>query len=220
MKILVIDVGGKHVKLLASGQTARREFVSGPSMTVENMVSGVLKAAEGWQYEGVSIGYPGVVVHGRPVSEPHNLAKGWVGYDFQAAFERPVKLMNDASMQALGSYEGGRMLFLGFGTGLGSAMIVDGTLQPMEIGHLPYEKGTYEDYVGERGLKTRGKKKWRHHVNRVVALLAAALEPTDIVLGGGNVDRLDELPPNCRAGSNDNAFVGGFRLWDGASATD
>jgi glucose-6-phosphate isomerase len=216
MNILVIDVGGSHVKILATGEQTRREFTSGPTMTVKQMVSGVLKAAEGWDYEAVSIGYPGVVLHGRPISEPHNLAPGWVGFDFAAAFGRPVKLMNDAAMQALGSYAGGKMLFLGLGTGLGSAMVVDGTVESMELGHLPYKKGTYEDYVGEPGLKRRGEEKWMHDVNDVVALLVAALEPTDVVLGGGNVDRLKELPPGCRAGDNANAFRGGLLLWEEA----
>jgi polyphosphate glucokinase len=217
MKILVVDIGGSHVKILATGEKTRRTFTSGPTMTVERMVSGVLKLAEGWNYEAVSIGYPGVVLHGRPVSEPHNLAPGWVGFDFEAAFGRPVRIMNDAAMQALGSYKRGKMLFLGLGTGLGSAMIVDGTVESMELGHLPYKKGTYEDYVGERGLKRRGKVKWRRYVNDVVALLVAALEPTDVVLGGGNLDKLKELPPGCRAGANANAFLGGFRLWEAAA---
>jgi polyphosphate glucokinase len=216
MNILVVDVGGSHVKILATGEKTRREFTSGPTMTVEQMVSGVLKLAEGWKYEAVSIGYPGVVLHGRSVSEPHNLAPGWVGFDFEAAFGRPVKLRNDAAMQALGSYKGGKMLFLGLGTGLGSAMVVDGVVEAMELGHLPYRKGTYEDYVGERGLKRRGRVKWRRYVEDVVALLVAALEPTDVVLGGGNLGMLKELPPGCRAGDNANAFLGGFRLWERA----
>ena len=215
MNVLVIDVGGTHVKLLATGERTRREFASGPSMTVDAMVQGVLKTAAGWTYDAVSIGYPGVVVHGHAVADPHNLAPGWVGFDFEKAFGHPVRVVNDASMQALGSYEGGRMLFLGLGTGLGSAMIVDGTLQSMELGHLPYKKATYEDYLGKDGLKKRGKKKWRHHVEEVVEILRAALEPTDVVLGGGNVGLLRHLPPGCRAGSNDNAIVGGFRLWQG-----
>jgi polyphosphate glucokinase len=216
MNVLVIDVGGTHVKLLATGEKSPRKFVSGPKMTVEQMVSGVLRLAQGWAYEAISLGYPGVVLHGRPASEPHNLAPGWVGFDFEAAFGCPVKLMNDAAMQALGSYRGGRMLFLGLGTGLGSAMVVDGIVEAMELGHLPYRKGTYEDYLGERGLKRKGKKKWRRCVNDVVSILVAALEPTDVVIGGGNVARLKELPPGCRAGDNANAFLGGFRLWEDA----
>jgi polyphosphate glucokinase len=214
MKILVVDVGGTHVKVLASGQKTPREFVSGPSMTAKQMVSGVLKAAKGWTYEAVSIGYPGPVLRGRPVSEPHNLGRGWVGFDFEQAFGCPVKLLNDAAMQALGSYEGGKMLFLGLGTGLGSTMIVDGIIEPMELAHLPYRKGAYEDYIGIRGLKRVGKKKWRRYVEDVVARLFSALEPEYVVLGGGNVHKLKVLPPKCRAGENTNAFRGGFRMWE------
>jgi polyphosphate glucokinase len=180
------------------------------------MVAGVLKAAGRWKYEAVSIGYPGVALHNKPVSEPHNLRPGWVGFDFEAAFGCPVKLINDAAMQALGSYEGGKMLFLGLGTGLGSAMIVEGIVEPMELGHLPYRKGTYEDYVGIRGWKRMSEKKWRHNVEDVVARLIAALEPDYVVLGGGNVHKLRELPPGCRLGENTNAFRGGFRLWEEA----
>ncbi|MCC6428251.1 MAG: ROK family protein [Phycisphaerales bacterium] len=216
MRILVVDVGGTHVKILATGHRARREFVSGPTMTAEVMAAGVLRAAEGWTYDVVSIGYPGPVLRGRPVLEPHNLAPGWVGFDFKAAFGRPVKIMNDAAMQALGSYEGGKMLFLGLGAGLGSAMIVDGIVEPMELGHLPYREGTFEDYVGLRGLKRVGKKKWRTYVDDVVTRLVAALEPEDVVLGGGNVHRLKELPAGCRGGDNANAFRGGFRMWEEA----
>jgi len=214
MQILVVDVGGNHVKILVRGQETLREFVSGPSMTAGEMVSGVLKAAEGWKFEAVSIGYPGPVLRGKPISEPHNLGRGWVGFDFEAAFRCPVKLINDAAMQALGSYEGGKMLFLGLGTGLGSAMIVDGIVEPMELGHLPYRKGAYEDYVGIRGLKRVGKRKWRRYVEDVVARLIAALQPEYVVLGGGNVHKLKELPPKCRMGENANAFRGGFRLWE------
>jgi polyphosphate glucokinase len=180
------------------------------------MVSGVLESAAGWKYDAVSIGYPGPVLRGRPVSEPHNVGPGWVGFDFRAAFRRPVRLINDAAMQALGSYKGGKMLFLGLGTGLGSAMIVDGILEPMELGHLPYKRGTYEDYVGERRLRRAGKQKWRRDVEDVVARLIAALEPDDVVLGGGNVRKLKKLPPGCRVGENANAFRGGFRLWQAA----
>jgi polyphosphate glucokinase len=216
MNVLVIDVGGTHVKILATGQETRREFDSGPTMTAVEMVAGVLQAAEGWAHDVVSIGYPGPVLRGKPVSEPHNLGPGWVGFDFEAAFKCPVKIVNDAVMQALGSYRGGRMLFLGLGTGLGSAMLVDGILEPMELGHLPYKKGTFEDYVGIRGLKRLGRKKWRKHVVDVVARLTAATEAEDVVLGGGNVKKLNELPPGCREGDNDNAFLGGFRLWEEA----
>jgi polyphosphate glucokinase len=214
MQVLVVDVGGNHVKTLATGQKTPREFASGPSMTAKEAVAAVLKIADDWKYKAVSIGYPGVVLHGKPVSEPHNLGPGWVGFDFEAAFGCPVKLVNDAAMQALGSYDGGKMLFLGLGTGLGSAMIVDGIVEPMELGHLPYRKKTYEDYVGIRGLKRVGKKKWRRHVEDVVARLIAALQPDDVVLGGGNVQKLEEMPPRCRMGDNANAFLGGFRLWE------
>jgi glucose-6-phosphate isomerase len=214
MDILVIDVGGTHVKLLATGQDAPRQFSSGPELTPEQMVGGVVQAAAGWDYEAVSVGYPGPVLHDRPVSDPVNLGPGWVGFDFAVALGRPVQLVNDAVMQALGSYDGGRMLFLGLGTGLGSALIVDGVIEPMELGHLPYRKATFEDYVGIRGLNRLGKRKWRRAVADVVARLTAALEPDSVVLGGGNVKKLKELPPKCRAGNNANAFVGGFRLWE------
>jgi polyphosphate glucokinase len=216
MNVLVIDIGGTHVKLVATGQDAPRQFLSGPELTSEQMVAGVVQAAAGWDYEAVSVGYPGPVLHGRPLSDPVNLGPGWVGFDFAAAFGRPVKVVNDAAMQALGSYEGGKMLFLGLGTGLGSAMIADGVIEPMELAHLPYRKATFEDYVGIRGLERLGKKKWRRAVFDVVARLTAALEPDYVVLGGGNAKRLKELPPKCRAGDNANAFLGGFRLWESA----
>jgi polyphosphate glucokinase len=215
MNILVIDVGGTHVKILASGKTEKREIDSGPTLTAQRMVSSVKKLADGWEYDAVSIGYPGPVVHDRPITEPYNLGKGWMGFDFAAAFKLPTKVVNDAAMQALGSYRGGKMLFLGLGTGLGSTMIVDGIVQPMELGHLPYKKRTYEDYVGARGLDEFGKKVWRKHVESVVECLVAALEPHDIVLGGGNAKKLKELPPSCRLGDNANAFKGGFRMWEG-----
>jgi polyphosphate glucokinase len=211
--VLVVDVGGTSVKILATGQSERRSFLSGPTLTPKRMVSEVKKLAKGWRYDVASIGYPGPVLHGRPIADPHNLGRGWVGFDFAAALGCPVKVVNDAAMQALGSYQGGRMLFLGLGTGLGSTMIVDAIAEPMELGHLPYKKGTYEDYVGRAGLERCGKKKWRRHVADVTARLIAALEPHDTVLGGGNVKKLAELPPNCRAGDNANAFRGGFRLW-------
>jgi polyphosphate glucokinase len=177
------------------------------------MVSEVRKLASDFKFEVVAMGYPGPVLHDRPVAEPHNLAPGWVGFDFGAAFGCPVKIVNDAAMQALGSYKGGKMLFLGLGTGLGTTLVVEGIVEAMELGHLPYKNGTYEDYVGARGLEKHGKAKWQQHVAEVVALLTAALEPDDVVLGGGNVKELDVLPPGCRAGSNANAFLGGFRLW-------
>ncbi len=214
MNVLAIDVGGTNVKLLASGHETRRKFPSGPTLTAKAMVDKVRKAAADWKYDVVSIGYPGAVLDGRILGEPHNLAKGWSGFNFEKAFGCPVKVINDAAMQALGSYKGGRMLFLGLGTGLGSAMIIDGILQPMELAHLPYRKATYEDYVGLRGMKKYGKKKWRKYVTDVVAKLAAALEPDDIVLGGGNSKKIKVLPPKCRAGDNANAFIGGFRLWE------
>jgi polyphosphate glucokinase len=216
MNVLVIDIGGTNVKLLATGQSEARRFASGPELTAEQMVAGVLQATAGWDYDAVSMGYPGPVLCGRPVSDPVNLGSGWVGFDFAVAFGRPVKVVNDAALQALGSYEGGRMLFLGLGTGLGSAMIADGVIEPMELAHLPFRKATFEDYVGIRGLKRLGKKKWRLTVADVVARLTAALEPEYVVLGGGNVKNLKELPPKCRAGDNANAFVGGFRLWEPA----
>ena len=189
MNVLVIDVGGTNIKILASGQGTPRKFPSGSELTAAKMVARVVKAAADWEYEVVSVGYPGPVLRGRPVSDPVNLGPGWVGFDFDTAFDRPVKLVNDAVLQALGSYEGGRMLFLGLGTGLGTALIVDGEIEPMELGHLPYRKATFEDYVGVRGLKRLGKKKWRRAVADVVARLTAALEPDYVVLGGGNVNK-------------------------------
>jgi polyphosphate glucokinase len=219
MNVLVIDVGGTHVKILATGQKEPRKFDSGPSLTPEKMVASVKELVGDWRYGGISIGYPGPVLHNRPIAEPHNLAPGWVAFNYEAAFGCPVKIVNDAAMQALGSYKSGKMLFLGLGTGLGTTLIVDGIVEPMELGHLPYKKATYEDYVGERGLKKHGHHKWRRHVADVVKLLVAALEPDDVVLGGGNVKKLDELPPGTRAGDNANAFIGGFRLWQPVKAT-
>jgi polyphosphate glucokinase len=219
MNVLAIDVGGTHVKILATGQRKRREFESGRTLMPRRMVAGVKKLAADWKYDVVSIGYPGPVLRNRPVTEPPNLAKGWVGFNFERAFKCPVKVVNDAAMQALGSYRRGRMLFLGFGTGLGTTFIVDGVVEPMELGHLPYRKATYEDYVGLRGLKKHGKKKWRKYVADVVARLIAAVEPDDVVLGGGNVHKLKKLPKGCRAGDNANAFKGGFRLWEDAAGT-
>lgn len=214
MNVLAIDIGGTNVKILASGEKEPRKFPSGPHLTPREMVAGVKKLARGWKFDAVSMGYPGMVIHNHPVAEPRNLGRGWIGFDYRAAFGKPVKIVNDAAMQALGSYKGGKMLFLGLGTGLGSTVIADGIVEPMELAHLPYRKGTYEDYVGLRGLKKRGKKKWRSHVNKVVAQLTAALEPDDIVLGGGNVKKLKALPSGCRQGNNANAFLGGFRLWE------
>jgi polyphosphate glucokinase len=216
--ILVIDVGGTHLKVQASGQPSERKFPSGPSMTAGRMVRKVKDLAKGWTYRAISIGYPGPVVHGRPLREPYNLGSGWVGFNFAKAFGRPVKVINDAAMQALGSYEGGRMLFLGLGTGLGSAMIVDGIVEPMELAHLPYKKRTYEDYLGLHGLERMGKKKWSRHVGEVVAELREALQADYVVLGGGNVKRLKSLPPKTRRGDNRNAFLGGIRLWASGGA--
>jgi len=213
MKVLVVDIGGAHVKMLATGQKQSREFPSGPKMTPRKMVAGVKKLAKDWKYDAVSIGYPGVVLGNRVAADPYNLGQGWAGFDFEAAFKRPVKVINDAAMQALGSYKHGKILFLGLGTGLGSAMVVNGIVEPMELGHLPYRKCTFEDYVGVSGRKRLGQKKWEQTVRDVVARLVAALEPEDVVLGGGNVKNLKKLPPGCRVGNNANAFAGGFRIW-------
>jgi polyphosphate glucokinase len=213
VKVLAIDIGGTHVKVSVSNRRGEREFVSGPSLTPGEMVSKVRKLVADWDYDVVSVGYPGLVSQNRPVLDPWNLGKGWAGFNFEVAFRRPVKVVNDAAMQALGSYKRGKMLFLGLGTGLGSAVIVNGIIEPMELGHLPYRKTTFEDYVGLRGLNRYGKKKWRRYVADVVQRLITALEPEDVVLGGGNVRKLKKLPPGCRAGDNANAFLGGFRLW-------
>jgi len=214
MKILTIDIGGTHVKALVSGGRAPRKFKSGPALTPSLMVKRVTRLTSDWSYGAISIGYPGLVVHGRIAAEPVNLGRGWLGFDFAKAFGRPTKLSNDAAMQALGSYQGGRMLFLGLGTGLGSAMIVDGQLEPMELAHLPFRKSrTYEDELGVAALKRLGKKKWRKQVWAAVAALRAALEPDDVVLGGGNAKKLSKLPDGVRLGNNANAMIGGFRLW-------
>jgi polyphosphate glucokinase len=214
MKVLVVDVGGTTVKIAAVNQLARRKFKSGPTMTVRQMIAGVKNLAQGWKYDCISIGYPGVVKHNRPMTEPHNLARGWVDFDYAAAFGRPVKIINDAAMQAVGSYKSGTLLFLGLGTGLGSALVVDGMVVPLELAHLPYRRSTYEYYLGLHGKERAGNKKWRNHVADVVADLIAAFRPDDVVLGGGNSKRLKKLPKACRLGHNDNAFAGGFRLWD------
>jgi predicted NBD/HSP70 family sugar kinase len=211
--VLTVDVGGSHVKTLLNGVGERRRFVSSKKLTPREMVSGVLELTPDWNYEAVSVGIPAPVQSGRVVSDPVNLGKGWVDFDYAAAFGKPTKLINDAAMQALGSYEGGRMLFLGLGTGLGSAMILDGILQPMELAHLPFRSGTFEDYVGSKGMKKLGLKRWRKAVCETIGLLMAALEPEYVVLGGGNADELDELPANVRLGHNEDAFLGGFRLW-------
>jgi polyphosphate glucokinase len=214
--VLVIDVGGTSVKILAAGQTESRSFRSGPKLTPRLMVSRVSKLASDWSYDAVSIGYPGPVLGGRPAAEPVNLGRGWVGFDFEQAFGLPVRVINDAAMQALGSYRGGKMLFLGLGTGLGTALVIDGVVKPMELGHLPYKSDTYENYVGRAGLERDGKRRWRLHVEDVIERLKAAFQPDETVIGGGNVNRIEPLPAGCRAGENANAFLGGFRLWAGA----
>ena len=214
MKVLVVDVGGTSVKIAAMNQGARRKFKSGPTMSARQMIAGVKILAQGWKYDRISIGYPGVVKDNRPMTEPHNLARGWVNFDYAAAFGCPVKIINDAAMQAVGSYKSGTMLFLGLGTGLGSALVVEGVVVPMELAHLPYRRSTYEYYLGLHGKERAGNKKWRNHVAAVVADLMAAFRPDDVVLGGGNSKRLKRLPKACRLGDNDNAFAGGFRLWD------
>jgi polyphosphate glucokinase len=212
--VMTIDVGGSHVKILLSSGGEERRDKSGPDMTAGQMIDKVKALADGLHYDVVAMGYPGPVHHDKPLIEPKNLGKGWVGCDFAAAFGRPTKVVNDALMQAVGSYDGGRMLFLGLGTGLGAAMIVENVAQPMELAHLPYKKGlSFEDYIGERGLEKRGLNKWRKSVFDVVGRLRAAMEPDYVVIGGGNVEKLDELPPDCRRGDNQRAFEGGFRLW-------
>jgi predicted NBD/HSP70 family sugar kinase len=213
--ILVIDVGGTHVKFRIGEHGAAAEFESGPRITPGRMVRRLRKLLDGKRYDAVSIGYPGLVYHGRIAAEPHNLGKGWVGYDFAAAFQRPVRLVNDAAMQAIGSYRGGRMLFLGLGTGLGATLIIDGVVEPTEVGHMPYKRGrTFEHYVGERGRERLGNRRWRKAVRTVIADLNAAFEADYIVLGGGNARRLKKLPRGVRLGGNNHAFIGGLRLWD------
>ena len=215
-RVLAIDVGGSHVKILVTGETTLRRFVSGDDLTPQRTVEGVLEEVGDWQFDVVSIGIPAPIKGGRVAREPANLGDGWVEFDFEHAFSRPTKIVNDAAMQALGSYEGGMMLFLGLGTGLGSALVVEPQLVvPMELAHLPFRKATFEDYVGSRGLKRAGRKKWQKAVDDAVTTLSAALAPDYVVLGGGNADKLDGLPENARLGSNENAFVGGFRLWRG-----
>lgn len=214
MNILVVDVGGSNVKMLATGQTEARKFPSGLTMTPEMMVTGVKELAGDWAYDVVAVGYPGLVHRGDVVKDPKNLAPGWVGFNFEAAFGCPVRLINDAAMQALGSYENGTMLFLGLGTGLGSALVVEGVVVPLELAHLPYRKGTYEYYLGKPALERLGKKKWREYVETCVGQLIEALQLDDVVIGGGQVKVLKHLPAGCRPGHNSNAFVGGFRLWE------
>jgi polyphosphate glucokinase len=212
--VLAIDLGGSHVKMLLSSGSDRRTAISGSAMSAQKMVETVKELTADWQYDVIGMGYPGPVTDNKPAAEPHNLGPGWKDFDFSAAFGKPVRLINDAVMQAIGSYKDGNMLFLGLGTGLGSAMIVNHVCLPMELAHLPYKKdGTFEDFVGERGLEKYGKKKWRKSVEKVVGKLQAALLPHEIVIGGGNVEKLENLPNGCRAGDNENAFLGGFRLW-------
>jgi predicted NBD/HSP70 family sugar kinase len=212
--ILVVDIGGTHVKLRMKGQSAPTKIPTGPTMTARRMAGLVRQAVKGWPYRRVSIGYPGPVAVGRPLHDPANLGGGWVGFDFRKAFGRPVRLTNDAAMQALGGYKGGRMLFLGLGTGLGTALVLDGVLQPLEASHLPYRNGrTYEDYLGKKGYARLGKKKWRRHVEIVVEQLRMALRVDDVLIGGGNAKKLKTLPPGTRLGSNVDAFLGGLRLW-------
>jgi polyphosphate glucokinase len=218
MKILVIDIGGTNVKVLATGHEAPRKIPSGPELTPEKMVTEVLSATPDWDYEAVSIGFPGPVLCGQPITEPVNLGPGWMGFDFAAAFHRPVKVINDAGMQALGSYQGGKMLFLGLGTGLGAAVILDGTLEALELGRFHYKKNTIEHYVGNKGKKRLGRKRWQKHVEVIVEHLIAALKPSDVVLGGGNAKKLNPLPPGTRLGDNTFAFLGGFRLWEEEAA--
>jgi len=215
-KILVVDVGGTHVKLLATGRRTPLKLPSGPHLGPREMVREVLDATRGWSYDRVAIGYPGPVARGRPLRDPHNLAPGWTRFDFRRAFGKPVRLVNDAAMQALGSYDGGRMLFLGLGTGLGTALVEDGVLLPLELAHLPYRNGkTFEDYLGLRGLRRLGPQKWQKHVHTVAGLLRAATVSDHVVLGGGNVKKLKRLPSHARRGDNRNAFRGGFRVWAG-----
>jgi predicted NBD/HSP70 family sugar kinase len=214
MNVLSIDIGGTGVKFLVTGETEHRRFDSGPSMTPEMMVAGVKKQAADWKYDVVAIGYPGAVRHNQPIAEPHNLAPGWIGFDFEAAFGCPVKMINDAALQALGSYKGGSMLFLGLGTGLGTAMVVDGTVIPMELAHLSIGKRTFEDDLGLRGLERLGRKKWEKRVHAITARFVSALILDEVVFGGGNSKKLKRLPDRCRLGDNANALLGGFLLWE------
>jgi polyphosphate glucokinase len=216
--ILSIDVGGSRVKMMTSARRIKRQFDSGPDLTAKSMVEQVKQLTKDWSYDVISVGYPGPVLRNRPAAEPHNLGKGWKGFDFARRFGCPTRVVNDALMQALGGYTDGKMLFLGLGTGLGSAMIVDGALVPMELAHLPYRKGkTFEGFIGEAGLKRHGKRRWASYVHDVVERLVAALEPDYVIIGGGNADKLEALPKKSRVGKNTNAFLGGFRLWEGSS---
>jgi len=214
MRVLAVDVGGRHVKVLAQGESERRRFKSDPLLTPERMVAQTLELVDGWEFDHVSVGVPAPVADGSVVREPVNLGPGWRGFDFEAAFGRPTKVMNDAAMQALGSYDGGRMLFLGLGTGLGSTMIVDGVIVPMELGHLPFRRATFEEYVGRAARQRLGPKRWRAAALETIQHLSAALLPDYVVLGGGLADELDDLPAGVRVGANELAFVGGFRIWE------
>jgi polyphosphate glucokinase len=214
MRVLAIDIGGTNVKILATGQKTPRKFASGPTLTPKKMVAGVKALAAGWKYDAIAIGYPGRVRDGRITSQAHNLGRGWIGFDFKSAFGRPVRIINDAAMQALGSHKRGLLLFLGLGTGLGAALVAEGVVIPMELAHLSFKNGTYEDYLGLRALKRLGRKKWQKYVEFGAARMIEAVGPDDVVLGGGNVKKLKKLPKGCRAGSNANAFIGGFRLWE------
>ena len=214
MRVLAIDIGGTNVKILATGEKAPRKFPSGPGLTPKKMVEGVKAMAADWQYDAVAIGYPGQIHDGRIVTEPRNLGRGWTRFDFKSALGRPVRIMNDAAMQALGSYERGLLLFLGLGTGLGAALVADGVVIPMELAHLPFKSGTYEDYLGVRALERLGRKRWQKHVESGTARLIEAIHPDGVVLGGGNAKKLKKLPKGCRLGDNAYAFIGGFRLWE------
>jgi polyphosphate glucokinase len=215
MNVLSIDVGGTNVKILLSGEKEPRKMPSGPDFTPRQLVQDVKKLAEGWSYDVISIGFPAPIHNNTPVTEPFNIGKGWVDFNFEKAFGCPVKMINDAAMQALGSYKGGKMLFLGLGTGLGSAVVTDETLLPLELGHLPFKKKTFEDYIGVHGMEKGGKSRWKKNVFETVEILTAAILPDYVVLGGGNAKKLEELPPACIAGNNANAFIGGFRMWEG-----
>lgn len=218
-RVLAIDIGGTNLKILVTGQTEKRATPSGSTLTPRRMVTAVKRLAKGWPYDVVAMGYPGPVLHNKPMLEPHNLGPGWVGFDFQRAFGKPVRILNDAAMQALGSYKGGRMLFLGLGTGLGTALVIDGQVEPLELAHLPYKKGrTFEDCVGLRGLERLGKKKWRKEVTAVIARLRAAMQADYVVIGGGNAKKLHRVPDGVELGANANAFLGGFRMWEGESS--
>lgn len=218
MKVLVVDVGGNNVKLLVTGQRVPRKIPSGPTFTARRMVAAVKLATRDWRYDAVSIGYPGPVRNGHPVKEPVNLGRGWARFDYARAFRKPVRIVNDAVMQALGSYRGGRMLFIGLGTGMGAALVVEGHVQPLEIAHLPYRAGkTYEEFVGKRGQDRMGKKRWRQVVAEILPRLYDAFQVDEVVVGGGNAKQIKDLPRGARLGDNANAFVGGFRLWEKAS---